>query len=96
MHPITHLNIELGGFDPVNGFKVAGFVHNVLQLGTHLSDKDGLLPGRAPRAPVSSTLPTGSPCVTTFALYDTVPQPDTVAGVWPDQPRGRPVSETQF
>jgi hypothetical protein len=68
----------LGGFDPVNGFQIAGLVHNVLQFSTHLSDKDGLLPGRAPRAPVSSSTPTGSPCVTTFAHTDTVRHPDAV------------------
>src|SRR5271170_1820802 len=43
MHPIAHLDVELGGFDPVNGFQIAGFIHNVLQFSTHLSDQYDLM-----------------------------------------------------
>src|SRR5277367_364061 len=43
MHPIAHLDVQLGSFDPVNGFQIAGFIHNVLQFSTHLSDQYDLM-----------------------------------------------------
>lgn len=42
MYPVTHLQVDLGEFDPQFGVDISGIIHSLVDdLCTHLSDKDG-------------------------------------------------------